>query len=174
MALGLRKLRSPSAIFSVTKPFVKMRIGSSSEVTTIPSSRPLPTHCNFSEVLEIKDVVLPDDEDVAPFLDIKVFDKVSMGMESLLGTGSFCLDECAHYAARRGLTSASSSRRVGANSPGRREGENEEVEDLSYIHEAPYMKDRKVLTDELHTKPLFSVIEIFRAKKKAVHTETTK
>ena len=46
--------------------------------------------------------------------------------------------------------------------------------DLSYIHDAPYMKDRKVLTDEFKTAPLFSVIEIFRAKKKAVFTETTK
>ena len=87
VALGLRNLTSPSAFSSVNKPFIQMRIGDSAVVKTMQSNRPKPSHCNFSEVLTIENVSLEADGWLPLFLDVKVLDKNSLGLTSLLGTG---------------------------------------------------------------------------------------
>ncbi len=168
VALGCRGLKSPSSTYKMTNPYAVMRIAHAASKQTQPSSRPTPESCSFSEVLHIEDVILPDDEALAPSLDVKVLDRAILGGDKLIGTGCFSLADCSYYVGKR---SSKASRRSRTESSGSGMSEDE---NLDWVHQAPYMKDRRVLLGAMGCKPAFNVVALMRGKKKAVVTATSR
>ncbi|GMH62476.1 hypothetical protein TL16_g03481 [Triparma laevis f. inornata] len=176
IALGCRSLKATSSFQSIKKPFISCRIGDSVECKTKPSNRPRPEFCNYSETLLFENVDLPDDDDQAPFLDIKVFDKGTIAGKTLLGTGSFWLGNSAYYREIRNKRSQTLARSGRGGSRGGSEeidiwsnedydNESDDEKGLDWVSQAPYMKGRQVVMAEMKCKPVFSVVKLFRGKK---------
>jgi len=178
VALSCRNLKSSGSFYSLSKPYAELHIAGKTFKTN-PSSKPYPAHCNFSQPLTITDVMLPEDYEEAPFLDVTVYDKKTVG-KVLLGTGSFWLGDTEHYKEVR-------SRKRGRSwIGGRREGVDEDDGDgdsccssnhkdsNEWVGHAPYMKNRESLLGDLKCKPIYSVIPLYRGKKTSSKKTTQK
>ena len=81
---------------------------------------------------------MPDDENEAPYIDVKAFDKGSLMGKSLLATGSFWLGNSAYYRElrnKRNLTLSRSSRTRGQSEPERDIWSNEDLDEDEQGHQ---------------------------------------
>lgn len=169
IALSCRNLKSPSSFTSLSKPYAELHIAGRTYKTD-PSSKPKPTNCNFSQPLSISNIMLPEKYEDAPFLDVTVYDKKAIG-KTLLGTGSFWLGSTEHYKAlkRKGVYDDDDDDDDDSSCCSSHVSDSNE-----WINQAPYMKNRETLLSDFRSKPIYSVVPLFRGKKSNSTSSTQK
>jgi len=174
IALGCRGLHSPSSVYDMKKPMALFRIGDSATVSTPPSNRPSAKNCNFNVKLQIPNVYLPDDYELAPFLQVKILDgsvkvkgfskkeSVENG-KRIVGTGCISLKNLQYYQNLR--LSAGSSNAEALPSESDSDSSNDvSIVDAQKLITRSYNQGRQVLEGELEVQPIYDTIKIYRGK----------